>query len=487
MEERESGGADLGAAPSKNIENGTPPLCPQEEFFGKGNNPIPNAWLVKNSRYMKREDRDPRLFLSHHYDDYLVLKSETDLIARLEAEHVLVDVFDQMGEESPKVRELVTRQIWKKNELDEKTKRLLDVSISFGVPIAKLQTSSDEETRNLYARCEELKEDIKGIKEQLSHIRTRSRNSDPKGLVALTHTELLERNIPPRQYILSPWIPEASVVMIFAPPGIGKTNLGLAIAYAVASGGKLFNWRAPEAQKAFYIDAEMHESDLQSRVKKTAAGFDSKIASPDFLRFVNGTWQPKEIGIPDLSTVEGQAIIDAQIHDSKFVVIDNLSTVCRTGNENESAAWIKMQYWLLSLKWKGITSLIVHHAGKSKDEGGIPIQRGSSMREVILDASLALKRPKGYSADQGCVFEGHFTKSRSVFGADAESFEARLEEEDGAFVWTHRKLEIRNYDLVVDLYNAGVTTPKELAEALEITRQAVEKHLKKAREKGDIS
>ena len=104
------------------------------------------------------------------------------------------------------------------------------------------------------------------------------------------------------------------------------------------------------------------------------------------------------------------------------------------------------------------------------------------MREVIMESILILKHPKGHTANQGCVFEGHFKKNRGFYGSEAEPFEAALQ--NG--VWTYKKLAIRNYDLVVDLYNDGITLSKDIAEEVDISRQAVEKHLKRAQAEGDI-
>lgn len=58
-------------------------------------------------------------------------------------------------------------------------------------------------------------------------------------------------------------------------------------------------------------------------------------------------------------------IIDELLDGVEFVVLDNLSTLCRTGKENESESWIVVQQWILSLRRRNITVLLIHHAGKS--------------------------------------------------------------------------------------------------------------------------
>ena len=59
-----------------------------------------------------------------------------------------------------------------------------------------------------------------------------------KLLRTVTLHELQDMEIPEREMLLSPIIPAKGLVMAYAQRGIGKTFLGLSIAYAVASGGK---------------------------------------------------------------------------------------------------------------------------------------------------------------------------------------------------------------------------------------------------------
>jgi len=46
-------------------------------------------------------------------------------------------------------------------------------------------------------------------------------------------------DVPPREMLLAPILPERSLAMFYAPRGIGKSWLGLSIGLAVASGSSL--------------------------------------------------------------------------------------------------------------------------------------------------------------------------------------------------------------------------------------------------------
>ncbi|MFQ9868298.1 MAG: AAA family ATPase [Bilophila wadsworthia] len=57
--------------------------------------------------------------------------------------------------------------------------------------------------------------------------------------------EFLSMSIPERGYLLSPVLPVQGIGILYAPRGIGKTFAALSTLLAVASGGAVFNWRAP--------------------------------------------------------------------------------------------------------------------------------------------------------------------------------------------------------------------------------------------------
>lgn len=229
---------------------------------------------------------------------------------------------------------------------------------------------------------------------------------------------------PPREQMLSPWLPTKGLVMVFAPRGVGKTFFSLNVAYAVASGGSFLKWSAPKPRKVILLDGEMTGGQLQERlesiIEKNPAG-----PEPGFFKlipfdaFVDGI-------TPDLSTEEGQALIEPHLGDSELIVVDNLSTLCRSGKENEAESWGKIQHWSLTQRKRGRSILFVHHAGKGGE------QRGTSRREDVLDTVIRLSHPEDYEPSDGARFVVSFTKSRGFHGEQAEAFEAALH--DG--MWT---------------------------------------------------
>ena len=180
--------------------------------------------------------------------------------------------------------------------------------------------------------------------------------------------------------------------------------------------------------------------------------------------------------MPDISSPAGQKALDQHLDGVDLLVLDNLSTLCRSGNENEAESFQHVQDWLLRLRRRGMSVLIVHHAGKSGN------QRGTSKREDVLDTVIRLERPSDYLPDQGARFEVHLDKARGVLGEEAQSFEAML---DGAG-WSYKSIEDVRHKQIVELHRDGLKQ-REIALELGVGVGTVNRHLKKAREAGEIS
>ena len=250
---------------------------------------------------------------------------------------------------------------------------------------------------------------------------TKSRHGrKPPTLRAMAFDQFLEKEIPRKKLILPPWMPEKSATMIYAPRGVGKTQLVLGVAIAITSGGEILGWKAATPRKVLIVDGEMPAFDLQSRLKQSIRARSVSRPRRRYLRLLCADLQSR--GIPDLGTDEGQEALDDVIEDEDVIILDNLSTLCRSGRENEAESWAPIQDWALRMRREGRSVLFVHHAGK----GGA--QRGTSRREDILDTVISLRRPDDYSPADGARFEIHFEKSRGFMGEDAEPFEARLTE-----------------------------------------------------------
>src|SRR6516165_7802896 len=210
-------------------------------------------------------------------------------------------------------------------------------------------------------------------------------------LQALGINDFLSLDIPPREMLLAPILPERSLAMLYAPRGLGKSWLALSIGLAVASGQPLLRWIAPRQRNVLYVDGEMPLVSLQERLKAISAGFGRDIPN-DAFRILAA--DQIEGGI-NLSSGDGQRSLDLLLQDVDLVILDNLSTLATTTAESASDAWVPMQNWLLKLRRRGVSVLIVHHAGTNGR------QRGTSRREDALDTVIALRRPEAIRPTRG--------------------------------------------------------------------------------------
>lgn len=288
----------------------------------------------------------------------------------------------------------------------------------------------------------------------------------------------LSMDIPPRGQLLSPWLPEQGLAMVFAPRGVGKTFFALNVAYAVASGGEFLGWKAEKPRSVLYIDGEMVASDMQQRLKsisESAGGADTDIPfhilTPDL----------QEHGMPNLAELSGQQAIEKHIEGIDLIVVDNIACLCRCGSENEVEAWQPVQQWALSMRAQGRSVLFVHHSGKSGK------QRGTSSREDVLDTVIQLKSPADYTPEDGARFEVSFTKHRSFFGQDAAPFEVSLcPDENDKQVWLKAESVENTFDKVIKLFNTGMSQAN-ISRELDVDKSTVSRHVSRARSEGRLN
>ena len=298
-------------------------------------------------------------------------------------------------------------------------------------------------------------------------------------LRAVTMKDFLQMQLPKREMILDPFLPSQGLCLLYAKRGVGKTHVALGIAYAVATGGTFLKFRAPKPKKVLYIDGEMPASAMQERLQRIALNEELQPHNPQYLRLITPDLQ--EEAMPDLGTKEGRSALDELINDCDLIIIDNISTLFRSGVENEAESWQPVQDWALELRKKGKSVLFIHHAAKTGQ------QRGTSKREDILDCVISLKQSQNHCANEGAAFEVIFEKTRHFTGDDAASFQVQLrEQDDGLWQWKIEEPEIDSeIEQVAKAVKEGLTI-EEIKQRTGLTKSQIETRKNKAKNQGLI-
>lgn len=283
--------------------------------------------------------------------------------------------------------------------------------------------------------------------------------------------QLLDIGIPTRQMLLSPILPEQGLTMIHAPQGLGKSQVALRIAYAVATGGSMFEgkWVSPHPHKVLVIDGAMLLSDLQRQLSQIIQNEGTVDLQDDDLRIITPDIHAGKI--IDLSNPYAQRVVENLLTDKKLLIIDNYSSPCQHGNDNASTSWKRLEGWFRRLRHQGISVLLI----LTSNRGGKP--RGTSYQEDVFDTIISLRKSPNYDPSAGARFEVHYDKARNFQGNDAIPFEAWLKNDDGKMFWQVKELEKVQLEDILTLREQGFTQ-REIAEKLGISRATLNRRLK---------
>jgi hypothetical protein len=233
----------------------------------------------------------------------------------------------------------------------------------------------------------------------------------PHRLKAPTLAQLFDTTFHPRLPLLEPWLRTGESVMVFAPPGVGKSMMTLSLALAVAGGGSYLGWKAPEARRVLLVDGEMHIQDITDRARLLLPTLDSvdDQAAPDNITVLARQYQHPESTFPDLATDEGREVIMKRTIDGGYdlVILDNFSTLATVDDENAASAFDPVIKFLLKLKQAGVACILVHHSNKGGNDF-----RGSSKLATTFEVIIGLKKPESGERRHGTAFDLDWQKYR---------------------------------------------------------------------------
>ena len=299
--------------------------------------------------------------------------------------------------------------------------------------------------------------------------------------ITYTDFEFVRLDLPPRRNLVFPWLPNPGIAMIHATRGVAKTWMTFGLAYIVAYGGEFLGWQVEDENRGsvLIMDGEMPLNQMQERAKMFRSLFHRK-DSPFTIRFLCDGAQP--MGMPDLGTEKGQMILDGVIpDDTKLIVVDSIATCVRSGKENETESWRIVEAWAKRHRANGVSVVFMHHSGKSG------LQRGTSAREDSLDTVIMLKRPVGYTIEQGAVFQIIYEKVRGAAGTDFAPVEVVMSMDEGDLSWEVSKLTETTAEQVI---RAILSDPEargtDLAKEFNISEGRVSQIRKQGEKTGEL-
>lgn len=291
----------------------------------------------------------------------------------------------------------------------------------------------------------------------------------------LNGLEVQELQLPARPALLGDWLKQGDLGYLFAPRGAGKSWMSMLIARAVAAGSPLGEWQAGQQPRpVYYFDAEMNLPDVQARMHSVG------LFMLNFHLLSNEVvFKSRGHGI-NIASVEHQASLSQCLQDGSLFIIDNLSTSQLGMAENDNDSFDAIRDWLLSLRHRAITVLIVHHAGRNG------LMRGSSRREDMAHWILSLKEAgdPGQPAHR-TTFSTEFTKCRNCTGTHARPLLWTLDTSTTPLTLGCESNEPQ--DAMLGYIRDGLTRSTELAEALGVHQATVSKWAGKLQREGKIT
>jgi len=217
-----------------------------------------------------------------------------------------------------------------------------------------------------------------------------------------------------RRHRMSPWLLEASLNLISAEAGTGKTFFALEVAGACADGRPAMEgkWECPQRCQVLYVDGEMLPSEIRTRGRLLKLPGCFKLLSKMLYEKGNPS-QQLNLASPD---VQDWLLKQAVALKVKLLVLDNIYSLIHGLDSNSDREWQPVTSWLLRLKAEGIAVIIVHHTNKRGE------QLGTSSRVFNLDTHLVLKKPK--TRRPHAAFSIEVQKSRhQMQGVDGPTYE----------------------------------------------------------------
>jgi putative DNA primase/helicase len=304
-------------------------------------------------------------------------------------------------------------------------------------------------------------------------------NADSLAGCLITASALTLTEIPKRRRFLDKWLCEGDLGFVFAPRGVGKTWLAMALPRALSQASSLGLWEAGEHRaRVLYVDGEMPLELTQYRSR--GLGLDEgDITYLHHERVFDVLGSSLNIG-NEMHRSALTALLLAQGFDC--LILDNLSSLASGVEENRGDHYEPIANWLLELRRRKITVIIIHHAGRQGD-----VMRGHTKREDACSWIIQLRDAKQEN-ESGAKFVTHFAKPSRNTGDSMRDLLWHFTTDEDGLVQIHCELsELSEYETFIQHVMEGIEIQADIAEMMNKPKGTVSKWATKAVKEGRIT
>ena len=238
----------------------------------------------------------------------------------------------------------------------------------------------------------------------------------------LTITQMKQRKKKPPKSLISPWLKEGEITVVYGNYGTGKSLLTISAAYILGlqefdtEDAEIGEWQVKNPTGCLYIDGELGEVEMLRRIAQFEwlgkQNYPIRVLSiPEYQLDTQDTFY--------LSERKNQLKIINWLKcrpQYKLIVLDSASTLFGLEDENNNSEWNnKINPFLRDLRGLGVACLLLHHAGKDGNKGF----RGASAIGAMAENIFRITNHRKKNVDDG---EAWFVISKDKLRSAGKSF-----------------------------------------------------------------
>lgn len=271
---------------------------------------------------------------------------------------------------------------------------------------------------------------------------------------------LLKQELPQPRWAVPNLLPEG-LILLAGKPKLGKSWLALALAIAIASGGRALGQYQVTTGDVLYLALEDNPRRIQKRARKLLG----EGPIPDRLEFATRWKRLDSDGVPDLD-------LWLNAHsDARLIVIDTFARVRprpqRIGNLYDEDYNALEGVKALADRY-GVTIFVVHHLRKMSADDPLDAISGTTGLTGAIDGALILNRTRG-NADANLLVVGRDIEEDLELALRFDSMTAQW-----IAVGNARDFKMSNERLVIRDAIANAKRPLSPSEVASVTGQSTD-------------